>query len=134
MTDYNGYGSAELTINGVGLVLSGPATVKRGMKVVDGVHYSVEKKTNHSGRQAASEIRKVFSPSIEMSIQDVESGDIADLLSAESVNITLRIGHGAQSKTVIITEGFFEGESNDTNTETGEVTGFTVTGGKFTEL
>lgn len=124
----SGYGTAEFRVNGTAYTLRGSVTIITG-SYFDGVNYyeNIEVE-NHSRSNPVTITSKVVSPKGEFTIADDENGASLSQLTASGCNsnITFTIGNNIFT----FTNAAIIGRAS-LNSENGEISGLSVTGGKF---
>lgn len=124
----SGYGTAEFRVNGTAYTLRGNVTLTTG-SYFDGVNYYENTEVeNHSASNPVTITRKPVSPKAEFTIADDGDGSALLQLTAAgcNANITFTIGNNVFT----FTNAAILGRAS-INSENGEVSGLSVTGGTF---
>lgn len=124
----SGYGTAEFRANGVAYTLRGNVTITTG-SYFDGTNYYENMEVeNHSSSDPVTITRKPVSPKAEFTVADSGDGLALTQLTAAgcNANITFTIGNNVFT----FTNASLLGRAA-LNSENGEVSGLSVTGGIF---
>jgi hypothetical protein len=126
------YGSADFIINGKSVIVSASININLGSGF-DAFGNPIMRETveNHTMSKPISVIEKPFSPSIEFSFRDdysIVGGDINTILSIQSGQANVSVKTGGRIHR--ITGGSIIG-TGQLSSENGDVTGFSVTDGKY---
>jgi hypothetical protein len=122
------FGSAKLDYNGAFRNLSEKITVKVGdfFDEEDGKWYETEKNQPFSGTAMA--LRKEFTPEINLPLRALEGFNVYEIVNKRTVNLNVSFGGSTYS----IVGGFvFSSGGLGIESDNGDLTGLTVTGGTF---